>query len=159
MRGVSALTQPFGSALGYQFPFVGTSPAAGASFSLTINGEFVHRLLALVFTLTTDANAANRYVTVECRGKDGLAFSVSSPAAAVSANSTQRFAASAWKAVPAFDSTTDLFFPLDAVFLYPGDVLAIVVASVQAGDTLTAIRGVEERFPLDPSLLPVRSPE
>lgn len=150
-----ALTQPVGVGLGSQEPFSGITPAANTNFSLSIDGRGLRRVQTLVFTLTTDGNAANRYVTVEYRGGDGNAYAVNAAGVVVTASSTQRFAGDISRGVAEWASGTDVLFPLAAVFMFPGDSLNVIVAGKQAGDTLTVIRGVLERFPLDAAQLPV----
>lgn len=41
------------------------SPAAGANASVVVPGQFGYRILAALATLTTDANAANRLVSLD----------------------------------------------------------------------------------------------
>lgn len=158
MSGVLAVTQPFGVGLGIQEPFRIAAPGADTNAIYQADGYGLRRLLSLVFTLTTDSNAANRYVTVEYQGKDGLAFVVNAAAVTVAASSTQRFAGSYGRGEAEWAANTDVLFPVTPVILSPGDVLKIVVTNIQAGDTLTAIRGVMERFPLDIANLPTMEP-
>ncbi len=42
-----------------------TSPAAGANASVVVPGQFGYRVLAALATITTDANAANRLVSLD----------------------------------------------------------------------------------------------
>ncbi len=151
---VPALTLPYGTARGEQEPFAIANPGAAQAATFTVDGRGLRRLNTIVFTLTTDANVANRYVTVEYRGGDGLAYCVNAAAVVVLAGSTQRFAGSIGRGVSEWATGTDVLFPLDDVFLYASDVLRVGVSGVQAGDTLTAIRGVLERFPVDRYDLP-----
>jgi hypothetical protein len=148
------LTESFGHGHGFQQPVDGTNPAAGSSYTHSLKGVFISRLRACVFTLTTDANAANRYVTVEYQGSDGTPFCVNAAAVTVSANSTQRFAGSVRRGVAEWAANTDVLFPLEDVYLEGGNVLKINVASIQVGDTLTLIRFVFDRFPTGEALLP-----
>ena len=158
MSGVLAVTQPYGAGLGIQEPFRIASPGANTNATYQADGYGLRKLLSLVFTLTTDSNVANRYVTVEYQGKDGNAFAVSAAGVTYPASATQRYAGSAFRGEAEWAPNTDVLFPLLPVLLYPGDVLKIVVANIQAGDTLTAIRGVMERFPLDAQQLPTLEP-
>lgn len=154
--GVLALTQPFGVARGVQEPFAIANPAAGSGAAFVCDGRGLRRLLSLVFTLTTDANAANRYVTVEFQGNDANAYCVNAAGVTVAASTTQRFAGTISRGQGEWASGSDILYPLESLFLYPGDTLRVVVAAIQAGDTLTKIRGVMERFPLDSESLPER---
>ena len=158
MSAVLAVTQPFGVGLGQQLPFRIADPAVATVATRSFDGVGLRRLLSLVFTLATDSNVASRYVTVEYQGKDGNAFAVGAAGVTVSASSTQRFAGSAFRGEAEWAANTDVLFPLIPLLLFPGDVLKIVVASIQAGDTLTLIRGVTERFPLDVNNLPTLEP-
>lgn len=149
MSAVTGLTRPFGRARGVQEPFKLSNPGAGLNASLAIDGRGLRRLTSVVFTLTAGVAVANRYVTVEYAGGDGLAYCVNAAAVLVTASSTQRFAGSISRGDSEWNTGTDVLFPLEDVFLYPGDTLTVKVGGVQAADTLTAIRGVLERFPLD----------
>ena len=127
MGGVLAVTTPFGAGLGIQEPFRIPAPGANTNATYQADGYGLRRLLSLVFTLTTDGTVANRYVTVEFQGKDGLAFVVNAAAVTVSASSTQRFAGSYLRGEAEWAANTDVLLPLTPVILSPGDVLAVVV--------------------------------
>ena len=158
MPGGLAVTQPLAVGLGEQYPFLPASPSAGANFSYKCDGLGMRRFLSLVFTLTTSNAVASRLVSVELQGSDGLAYSVSGNAVAVVASKTQRFAGALGGAVSGTSGTTDLYFPLDPVFMAPGDTLAIVVGAIDTADTLTKIRGVYELFRFDAAWLPADEP-
>jgi hypothetical protein len=153
-----ALTQPFGLGAGVQEPFLPPAPGANTNLTVTIDGQGMRRLSSLVFTLTTDANAANRYATVEYVTPAGRTYAVAAVTAVQAASLTNRYVGSLGYGVSSFNTGTDGFFPLPPVFLYPGDSLKILVASKQAGDTLTLIAGMMERFPLDGVGLPPPNP-
>lgn len=151
---VPAVTRPFGLGWGSQEPFTINPPGAATNATFKVDGRGRRRLVSLVFTLTTDANVANRYVAVEYRGFDGGAFAVNAASVLVTASSTQRFVGSIDRGVAEWNTGTDVLFPLADVFLHASDTLVIAVSSIQAGDTLTGIRGVMERFPVDVYDLP-----
>jgi hypothetical protein len=153
---VPALTRPFGGGWGSQEPFTIANPGAATNATFTCDGRGRRRLITLVFTLTTDANAANRYVTVEYRGIASAAYAVNAASVLVTASSTQRFAGSIDRGVAEWNTGTDVLFPLEDVFIHPSDTVVIAVSGMQAGDTLTGIRGVMERFPMDAFDLPER---
>lgn len=147
-----ALTQPYSVGDLPQTKVDGTQPAAGASFTLKLSGDHVRRLVSVVFKLTTDANAANRYCTVEYQGDNGNAFSVNAAAVVVTASTTnQRFAGSADRGTSEWNTGTDVLFPLAPIFLHGGDTVKINVGSVQAGDQLSAIELVFDMFSTDPA--------
>lgn len=152
MTGWFGLTQPFGYGKGYQHPLTATSPAAGVSFSVKLPSLYRWRYVSCVFTLTTDANVANRYVTLEYQGGDTKALLVDAAAVTVSANSTQRFCGSVSRTVAEWATNTDVFFPMTPAFLDGGGVLTINVANIQAADTLTFIRFIFDRFSTAPDI-------
>ena len=158
MEGVLALTQPIGVGLGQQLPLRIPNPAAGANLAYPFDGYGTYRVLSLVFTVTLANAGANRLVTVEYRGKDALPFSLNEATTVQVINTAERYAGSVWKTVSDFNTGTDLLFNLDAVQLFPGDSLNIVIASIDVGDTITNVRGVMERFPLSEDVLPVEEP-
>jgi 2-keto-4-pentenoate hydratase/2-oxohepta-3-ene-1,7-dioic acid hydratase in catechol pathway len=153
MGGLS-LTQPVGSGLGVQEPFAIATPAAGSGFTFTADGRGLRRLSAFVLTLTTSATVAARYLKLEWRGGDNVPYAVAAVAATLAASLTQRYVFALNYAGQAWNTGTDGFAPLPAVFLSPGDSLVAVVDNIAVGDTLTLIRGTMERFPLDGVGLP-----
>lgn len=155
MSGI-ALTQPVAIGLGLQEPFAVQAPAAGQNFSFVADGHGYRRLVSLVLTLTASAVNVNRYLKLQWQGGDGNPYAVAAVAATVGAASVQRYVFSSSYSAQAWNTGTDGFAPLPAVYLAPGDVLASVVDNLDVGDTLTLIRGVMERFPLDGAGLPPR---
>lgn len=153
MGGLS-VTQPIGAGFGVQEPFAPATPAAGANLSFVADGRGLRRLCSLVLTLTTSGVAGSRYLKLEWQGGDGKPYAVAAVAATLSASSAQRYVFASNYGTQAWNTGTDAFAPLPAIFLSPGDSLVTVVDSLDAGDTLTVIRGVFERFPLDGVGLP-----
>lgn len=141
-----ALSESYGLGRGFQSVVRGVTPAAGAGFSLTIDPRWRWRLLSAVFTLTADANAANRYVTIEYQEDDGVPFAVDAAAVVVTANSTQRFVGQFYRGVAEWAANADVLFPLTPLYLDGGTLLKISVAAIQATDQLSAIRFVFDRF-------------
>lgn len=142
-----ALTQPFGLGRGYQHPTTAAPPAAGQNFTTQLDSRYRWRYVSCVFTLTTDVNAANRYVVVEYLAGNGNAEVADAAAVVVTASSTQRYCGSVSRSVAEWAANTDVLFPLTPVFLDGGGTLQIRVAGIQAGDTLTLIQFVFDRFP------------
>lgn len=142
----SPLGQPYGIGLTEQQTIVVANPAAGANASLKLGASLVGnalwwRLVGVTFKLTTDANAANRYTTVEYQGGDGVAFMADGASVLVTANTTaQRFLGSLSHGTSEWNTSTDVFFPLSGLWLELGTTVVLNVASVQVGDQLSAIR-------------------
>jgi hypothetical protein len=154
MGGGLSVTSPFGVGLGQQFPFYAADPGAGVLFTRSMSGNFYRRILSLVFTVTSANAGSSRFVTVEYQGKDGLPFAGGFPASLLAISSANRYWGSVGRDVSDFNTGTDVGFPLDNVFLAPGDTVTINIVTLDAGDAITHIRGVEERFAYDLSRLP-----
>lgn len=141
------LGQPYGYGLTEQTTLTGTPPAAGASFSSTVAKYDRHRLVFVTFALTTDANAANRYVTVEYVGGDGVSVCADAASVLVTANTTaQRFVGQLHRGPAEWNTGSDVFFPLAGIWLESGTKVNINVANMQVGDTLTNIRLTYDRY-------------
>jgi hypothetical protein len=149
-----ALGQASGYGRSFQSVVRGVNPAAGASFSLTLDSRWVWRCVSAVFTLTTDANVANRYVTMEATQDDGASYAVSAPAVVFTAGGTARYVGSISQGVGEWNTGTDAFFHLAPVWMFGGSILTITVGSIQVGDTLTKIRFVFDRVPSDAENVP-----
>ena len=150
-----ALGQPISFGKTFQRIIVGQNPAAGSSFAFKIDSAWVWRLVSAVFTLTTDANVASRYVTMESQDSGGNSFAVSAPAVLFTAGGTARFVGSINQGVGEWNTGTDAFFRITPVLMRGGDVLTITVGSIQVGDTLTKIRLVFDTAPTNPDDFPV----
>ena len=149
-----ALGQPYGYGATEQTTVDGAAPAAGQSFSFTFNGYDRGRLVFCTFDLSTDANVANRYVTVEYQGSDGIARAADAAAVRVAASTTnQRYCGSLNRGTSEWATGTDVLFPLCGLWLEAGATVKINVAGIQAGDTLTNIRLTFDRW-LDGSQRP-----
>lgn len=142
----STLSQPYGYDGAQQQVVIGTAPGAGLNFTYPQDGRYIERIISCVFTLTTSATVANRYVTLEYADGGGNSFAVDAAAAVVTAGSTQRFAGSMSRGTSSVAASTDVIFGLTPVFLYTGWTLKILVASIAAGDTLTKIAFLTDRF-------------
>lgn len=144
------LTQGLTDGIGYQHDLRATTPAAGASFSVVLDSRYVWRVKHCVFTLTTDANVANRYVTLQATYPDGNANWVNAASVTVSANSTQRFVGSSDRTIAEWNTNTDVLFPIDQKFLRDGTTLTVTVTGIQVGDTLTKLYFTFDRFETNP---------
>lgn len=123
------------------------TPAAGATQSVTVPGEYVYRVLAARVSLTTDANAANRLLTLDYVDPRGNTYVQNGAGLVVTANtSAQVFQWSRGRTVAEWAANTPVFCPLDSVFLAPGWVIRWNVANIQVGDTLTALRLLVEQY-------------
>lgn len=144
-----ALGQAYGSGAEVSSVIRGTDPGANTNFVLTLDSRWSWRIVACSFTLTTDANIANRYVTMEYAQDDGTVNVINAAAVLVTASSTARFSGSLTRGVAEWNTGTDVLFPLCPVWLFGGSTVSIIVGTKQAGDTLTKIRFVVDRIQTD----------
>lgn len=142
------LLEPFAYGEGFVDYILGDAPAAGANFSLPfLDGRWDVRILSCIVTLDTDANAANRLLSLDYIVR-GVTF-VRNAASVVWTASTvaQVFMFKINQAVAEWNTNTPCFVPLLDLFLNPGMTAQITVDNKQVGDTLTSIRFVVEKFP------------
>ena len=140
----------------FSFPHIsdGLNPAAGASYNVALDGRYWWRLTAATFTLATDANAANRYVSVQVGLVGPGTLVLGAAAVVVTANTTaQRFAGSVDRGDSEWNTGTDVLFPLQDYPLLGGRTLTINIANVQVGDQLSAISLAWWRLPTNESIV------
>jgi hypothetical protein len=117
----------------------GDAPAAGANFSLTTPGRAGWLLIAVLFRLVTDANVADRAVTVDYDDGNGSLFGSNGFGAVVAASTTELFAFQANVGQAAWNTAGQAFVPLLPVEFQGGQKLQINVLNVQATDQLDHI--------------------
>ena len=132
--------QPTGFGETFQRTVQGDDPDAGSVFTVQLDSTYLHRLVSCVFTLTTDGNDGERYVTLELDGGDTNAIVVDGAAVTVDPSSTQRFSGSMYRGVGEWNAGTDVFFPITPTFMEGGQTFGISVQNMQAGDQLSLIR-------------------
>lgn len=129
----------------------GTAPGANTNFSLSLDSRWVWRFKSVKFTLTTDANAANRIVSFDYADGNGSVFLKNGAGVLVTASTTGLvFQGKAHQGVSDFTSSgsdlTAIYFPIESVYLVGSQQVQINVVNKQAGDTLTAIRLYAEQY-------------
>ncbi len=146
------LTEPFTSERGFLDVLSPASPAAGSNYSFTVGGQSADalRVVACKATLTTDANVASRFFSLDyVGGRSGTAIRnaatvlVTASTVATVYQWDHAHAASEWQ------TGTPVFAPLADVILTPGWSVQLTIDNVQAGDTITAISFVVEKFYAD----------
>ncbi len=125
------------------------SPAAGANFSFTTGGLNVSlvRVVSCIATVTTDANVASRFLSLDfingpaktCIRNAAVSLFTANTAATV-VQWDQAHMVSDW------NTGTMLFAPLVNLYLSPGWTVQLTLDNKQAGDTLTALTFVLEKF-------------
>ncbi len=118
---------------------LGTAPAAGANFELVTPGRPGWLLLAVTFRLVTDANVADRGVTVDYDDGNGSLFGSNGLQPVVAATTTELYSFQANRGQSEWNSKGQAFSPLMPVEFQGGQKLQINVLSKQAGDQLDRI--------------------
>lgn len=134
--------------LRYGFPFLTTetAPAAGASFTTSVVGNYQERLLTVWVRLVTDGNAANREVVLEFQDGSGNTYAMCGAATTVPASSTYDYSFSVWQGTDTFPVNTGILVPLAPIIQLPTYKWKLTVVNVQATDALSRIRVYKERF-------------
>lgn len=141
------LLQPFGRGAGYQDFVPLTAPAAGANLSFTVEARNYVRVLGARCNITTDANAANRFVSLDYINPRGQTMMRNAVAFVLVANVTnQKYEWSAQRSDGAAVANTPVLAPVMPLFLAPGTLAQITIDNIQAGDAITLASLVVERF-------------
>jgi len=143
----TALAASFTGDIGYLDEITPADPAAGANLTVDLGpGRFVV-VNSVRVTLTTDANAANRFLAVEYLARGGLAVMRNAATVLVTASTTnQVFQFDNQHTVSEWNTGTPVFAPLMPLPLSAGWQLKLTVDSIQAGDTLATCRILVTRF-------------
>lgn len=140
-------------AVGWQTPVYVPDPAAGSSWSYRVDGRYVERLVAATCTLTTDAVAGGRYPKLVLSDNEGRPLVVSPVYNGMGVSS--QVVVSAWVGAGALAQITanGAFTALPDV-LVPGDwTWALQVDGLDAGDTVTGVTLLVQRFPNDAAVI------
>jgi hypothetical protein len=142
------LLRPFGYGRGFPDQISVATPAAGATASYTVPGDYWQRLVAARLLITTDANAANRLVTLDYISGRGVTFAQNGAALVVTASTTaQVFEWHVNRTVSEWAANTPVWAPLLDAVLPPSWVVKFNVASIQATDAISGLRLWVENFP------------
>lgn len=123
---------------------IGINPAAGANYILIAPISEFWLIHSVYFTVTADANIAVRIPWIQSINSLGNLINFSKSNLGVAAGISQ-----SWN----FDTCQINFNPSPIhnalpfnFFIFPGGSLVILIESIQAGDTITAIRIVLQKF-------------
>lgn len=149
------LTQVYGIGRGTVEEFSIAAPGAATNLSRTTAQGYWERYISLFVLLTTDANAANRQLALEFQDGDGNVLGGTTAGGTQAASNTFRYYFGLWLYPNSTNNVARNVAPLPGLFLQPSWKLVSNVAAFQAGDTLTLIRGVVERYGIGPDGTPV----
>lgn len=122
------------------------SPAAAANFQEDIGGSFFTRFLGVFCRVVTDANAADRTVAIEYRDHEDQRLMLAGAPVAQTASTTTDYVFSAWLGQSDWSVISTVLVPLPPLLLLPTWDMRIVVNGVQAGDQISRVRLLWERF-------------
>ncbi len=152
MRDVTTgLLQPFGWGLGYPDWIDPASPAAGANFVHTVGGSHYERLIAATATVTTDANVANRFVSLDYMNARGVTYARNGAGLVLTASTSATvFQWNSARTVAEWAAGTPVLVPLMLAFCPPGFMWQITLDNIQVGDAITAVHLWVEKWPTGP---------
>jgi hypothetical protein len=149
------LLQPYGWGLGYEDFSDPASPAAGANYSRTVQGQHWERFLAARCLITTDGNAANRLVSLDFINARGTTYVRNAASVVVTASTTnQAFEWNIGRTIAEWNTNTPVFCPLMSTFLQPAFTVQITLDNIQAGDQISGIHLWMEKWPTGPRGVP-----
>jgi hypothetical protein len=147
LPNAEGLLEPFGHGVGYQDFFTLTSPAAGTNLSFIVESRNWIRLLAAMATITTDANVANRFVSLDFITPRGTTYMRN--AGGFVETATNNGVVYAWteqRTDSAKVAGGSALLPLSSIFLPPGTTVRFTLDAIQATDAITAASLTVERF-------------
>lgn len=113
----------------------GTDPAANVNFSETVPTNARWRLISLLVTLVTDANAANRFMQLTFDNTTSDMYQLPAPEAQI-AGLTRLYAYGIGAHLNLSPINTRYSIPLPELILRGGDRVNSVVTNMQAGDDI-----------------------
>jgi hypothetical protein len=142
--------QPFGYRTGYPDWLDVPTPAAGATASVTVDGRWWLRVLAARLTITTDANVANRLVTLDyIDGRSNTRMRNGSALVVTASTTAQAFEWQAHRGASEWAANTPVYAPLAQWFLPPSWVVKFNVTNIQATDAISGLSLWVEKFQTD----------
>lgn len=148
-EAVSAgLVEPFGYGLAYPNWLDPVAPAAGQNYIHTVGGIHQQRILAATCTLTTDANVANRLMSLDFVNARGVTYMSNAASVLVTAGTTnQVYYWAISQSISEWNTGTPVWVPLLNVFLPPAFTAVFKVANIQVGDQVSNVHLWLENFP------------
>lgn len=125
------------------------APAVATDWAITSPGNAWWRIVSLVATLTTDANAANRRVRLVAGDRSNRWYSSIASADQIAAQTVEYGAFEG--ATPGGLATVslNLSLPTEGLLLRPGHRLEAVTTNIQAGDQWSAVMALIDEIPSD----------
>lgn len=127
-----------------------SKPVASAGFTYTSNGNYWELLDSLSFQIVTDANVANRQVTLTIKDGGGVALATIPAASVQAASLTYQYTFA--HEFSTFNTVVGLAVtaPLPWIFLQPTYTAVVSIGAVQVTDQVSNIRIQSQRFVTGP---------
>lgn len=123
-------------------------PAAGAAASVQVPGQYGMRVIAARATLSTDANAANRLLSLDYITPNSVTRVRNCASVVWTANtSSQAFVWNEAWSVSEWNTNTPVLMPVLALLLPPTWSIKFQLDNIQVGDQLSALSLIVEKVP------------
>lgn len=123
-------------------------PSAGANKSFAVPGQYGVQVLAARATLSTDANAANRLVSLDFVTPNGVTRVRNCAGVVWTANtSSQTFVWNCAWSVSEWAANTPVLMPVNELLLPPTWLIQFTIDNIQVGDQLSALSLVVNKVP------------
>jgi hypothetical protein len=150
------LLEPFGYGQGYPDWIFPANPGANTNLAVVVDARNWIRVIAVIATITTDANVANRWVSVDFITAQGKTYLRNGGGFVETAtNGGKVYAWSEQRTDSASIAGGSAVLPVSSIFLAPGTTVQITVDGKQAGDTITAAVLTVERWDTGPTGYPI----
>lgn len=125
-----------------------TTPAAGAAASVTVAGDYYLRVIAARLSITTDGNAANRFVSLDYVNARGITYVRNAASTVITASTTgQAFEWNYQRTIAEWNSNTPILCPCLDMWLPPGFAVKFAVDNIQATDQISGLRLSVMKYP------------
>lgn len=142
----SPVLEPFAREGGSQDVLPITTPAAGVDATLTVDGTWLIRPLAIVGRLVTSAVAGNRFLEVRYADGNGSVIAAEGIPVAIAASQTVVFGFNLGRGQGQYLAAASAFGPLPAVVLEPGRIVSVHIVGADVGDQLDRLFITADRF-------------
>ena len=152
----TGLLEAFSFGAGFQDQLFPANPGAGNNLTVVVGSNNWVRVLAAVATITTDANAANRVVSLDFITPRGITYlRNSNPTATIASQTNISFQWSEQLTQSEGGTNTPFKIPVSSIFLPPATTIGITLDNKQVGDTIAAVTITIERFDTGPTGYPI----
>jgi len=146
-NNVYGLVGPATYGTAYPAWYTVTTPAAGAQQTFSIDGRWQTRVLAAMLSITTDANVADRIISLDYVDNNGVTWLKNGSSALVPASQTAvQFVWDSHRAVSDWNTGTPVFVPCAPWFLPAGWTIKFAVSGIQATDAISGLKLWVEQF-------------